>query len=125
MSPPVPTGVTGEWFPASVVLPGARSALHKQRVFATPQGLYVYSSVPPEQSQGEQATPNWFSPINYELTPVPPAAQSQASRLGFVINTEAGRVTVQASGGCACGVRALQAWRPIWSTSRLEWKATA
>lgn len=119
--PPVPTGVTGEWFPAAVRLPGARAVLHKQRVFATPEGLFIYSSVPSDQTQNAQPTPNWFSPINYELTKLPPAAQSQASKLGFQIHTDAGVVTIQMTGTCPCGAKALRDWRPVWSTSRLEW----
>lgn len=120
--PPVPTGVTGEWFPASVRLPGSNAVLHKQRVFATPEGAYVYSAVPAETSQSTSATPNWFSPIKYELTQMPPPAHSQASKVGFVIMTDAGPLTVQMGGGCACGARALQSWRPVWATSRLEWR---
>jgi len=121
--PPVPSGVTGEWFPASVRLPGTRAVLRMQRVFATPEGLYLFSKVPADREQLAAATPNWYSPINYELTPVPPAAQSQASRQGFQIHTDAGLVTVQMGGACPCGAKALRDWRPVWSTSRLEWKA--
>lgn len=120
---PVPSGVTGEWFPASVRLPGTRAVLRMQRVFATPEGLYLYSKVPTVPDQSLAVAPNWHSPINYELTPVPPAAQSQASKLGFQITTEAGVVTVQMTGACPCGAKALRDWRPVWSTSQLEWKA--
>jgi hypothetical protein len=122
---PVPSGVTGEWFPASVRLPGTRAVLRMQRVFATPEGLYLYSKVPAVPAQSLQAVPNWFSPINYELTAAPPAAQSQASKLGFQIQTEAGAVMIQMVGSCPCGAKSLRDWLPVWGTSRLEWKAPA
>lgn len=122
---PVPSGATGEWFPASVRLPGTRAVLRLQRVIATPEGLYVYSKVPADEAQSVQATPNWYSPINYELTSAPPTPESRESKLGFVIVTEAGPVTVQMGGACPCAAKRLRDWRPTWSTSRLEWGITS
>ena len=124
---PVPTGVTGSWFPALVVLPGARLALSaKVRVYATPEGLYIYNRPPEDQAQLQQVTPFWYAPINYAETDRPPANYSARAANGFPIVTAAGTVTVTVPRGCSvCGVRAMANWQPLWAHSVVEgaWKA--
>lgn len=125
--PPVPSGVTGTWFPAYVVLPGQRHALpSKVRVYATPEGLYVYDRVPVDQAQSAEATPLWYAPIAYAETPAPPANYSAAAANGFPIATEKGTVMVTVPKGChTCGVRALAVWQPVWAHAQMpaDWKA--
>jgi hypothetical protein len=121
----VPTGVTGTWFPALVVLPGAKTALNKARVYATPEGLYVYLSVPQDQAQMTAPEPFWFAPIAYGETERPPANYSARAANGFVISTAKGPVTITVPKGCpTCGVRTLAAWSPTWAHSQMEggWK---
>lgn len=119
---PVPTGITGSWFPALVVLPGQRNALPgKVRVYATPEGLYVYSRVPEDQAQTQQATPFWYAPIAYGETSLPPANYSARAANGFVIATSKGNVTVTVPKGCSsCGVKAMAVWQPVWAHSVVE-----
>lgn len=124
---PVPSGVTGSWFPALVVLPGQRNALgSKVRVYATPEGLYVYDRVPQNQAQNERADPLWYAPITYAETARPPANYSATAANGFVIATTKGPVTITVPRGCpVCGVRAMAVWQPVWSHTLMaaEWKA--
>jgi hypothetical protein len=123
---PVPSGITGSWFPAYVVLPGQRYQLPgKVRVYATPEGLYVYDRVPQDQAQTQQATPLWYAPIAYPETPVPPANYSARAANGFPIVTTKGTVTITVPKGCpVCGVRAMSVWQPVWAHAQLaaEWR---
>jgi hypothetical protein len=123
---PVPAGITATWFPALVVLPGERLQLPgKHRVYATPEGLYIYSKVPAEQAQNVQATPDWYAPIAYDETDVPPPNYSARAANGFVIHTERGPVSITVPKGCtSCGVRAIAAWEPVWARTQLtgQWK---
>lgn len=123
---PVPSGVTGSWFPALVVLPGQRHALSsKVRVYATPEGLYVYDRVPEDQAQTQQATPLWYAPIAYPETAQPPANYSARAANGFEIVTSKGTVTVTVPRGCpTCGVKRMAVWQPVWAHAQVaaEWK---
>lgn len=127
MIPPVPSGITGSWFPALVVLPGQRHALpNKVRVYATPQGLYVYDRVPKDQAQASEVAPLWFAPIAYAETLQPPANYSAAAASGFSIATAKGTVTITVPKGCpTCGLHRMVAWQPVWAHSLVagEWKA--
>lgn len=124
---PVPSGVTGSWFPALVVLPEQRRDLGlKVRVYATPEGLYVYSKVPQDQAQTQEPTPLWYAPIAYAETPAPPANYSARAANGFPIVTTKGTVTITVPKGCpVCGVRAMAVWQPVWAHTLVgaEWKA--
>lgn len=124
--PPVPSGVTGTWFPALVVLPGQRHQLpSKVRVYATPEGLYVYDRVPQDQAQTQQADPIWYAPIAYPETPRPPGNYSALAANGFGIVTTKGTVMITVPKGCpTCGVRAMAVWQPVWAHSQVavEWK---
>lgn len=124
--PPVPSGVTGSWFPALVVLPGQRNALpSKVRVYATPEGLYVYDRVPDDQAQAQAATPLWYAPIAYDETSRPPANYSAQAANGFPIVTTKGTVMVTVPKGCpTCGVRQMSVWQPVWAHALVaaDWK---
>lgn len=124
---PVPTGVTGSWFPALVVLPGQRHDIgSKARVYATPQGLYVYNRVPEDQAQVEKVTPLWYAPIAYAKTKQPPANYSALADRGFLIETDKGAVSITVPKGCpVCGVRAMSVWQPTWAHTLVagDWKA--
>lgn len=123
---PVPTGITGTWFPALVVLPGQRHALgSKVRVYATPEGLYVYDRVPDDQAQTQQVTPLWYAPIAYAETPRPPGNYSAQAANGFPIATAKGTVMITVPRGCpVCGVRQMAVWQPVWAHAQMAatWK---
>jgi hypothetical protein len=123
---PVPSGVTGTWFPALVVLPGQRHQLpSKVRVYATPEGLYIYDRVPQDQAQTQRPDPLWYAPITYPETPRPPANYSAGAANGFGIVTTKGTVMVTVPKGCpVCGVRAMAVWQPVWAHTLVaaEWK---
>lgn len=125
--PPTPSGVTGAWFPALVVLPGQRHALpSKVRVYATPEGLYVYDRVPEDQAQLASVDPLWYAPIAYPETPTPPGNYSAQAANGFPIVTTKGTVMITVPKGCpTCGVRAMSVWQPVWAHAQVgaEWKA--
>lgn len=127
--PPTPSGVTGSWFPALIVLPGQRHALPgKVRVYATPEGLYVYDRVPEDQAQVVAPTPLWYAPIAYAKTSMPPGNYSAQAANGFSIATSKGTVTITVPRGCpVCGVRAMAVWQPVWAHAQVaaEWKAVA
>jgi hypothetical protein len=123
---PAPSGITGSWFPALVVLPGRRHALpSKVRVYAAPEGLYIYDRVPQDQAQAQQATPLWYAPIAYAETTRPPANYSAQAANGFGIVTTEGTVMVTVPKGCpVCGVQAMAVWQPIWAHAQVgaDWK---
>lgn len=123
---PVPSGITGMWWPALVVLPGQRLQMPgKQRVYSTPEGLFIYSKVPQDQAQLAEATPDWYAPIAYDETPEPPANYSARAAIGFVIHTESGPVSITVPKGCpTCGYRAMSMWQPTWAHTQVgaNWK---
>lgn len=123
---PVPSGITGSWFPALVVLPGQRVQLpSKVRVYAAPEGLYIYDRPPQDQAQVQSVTPLWYAPIAYDETSRPPANYSARAANGFGIATTKGVVTITVPKGCpTCGVRAMAVWQPVWAHAQVEgaWK---
>jgi len=108
------------------VLPGQRHQLpSKVRVYATPEGLYVYDRPPQDQAQTQQATPLWYAPIAYDKTPPPPANYSSLAANGFGIATDKGTVTITVPKGCpVCGVQQMAAWQPVWAHTLVagDWK---
>lgn len=123
---PVPSGITGSWFPALVVLPGQRVQLpSKVRVYTAPEGLYIYDRPPQDQAQVQAVTPLWYAPIAYDETERPPANYSARAANGFGITTTKGVVTITVPKGCpVCGVRAMAVWQPVWAHAQVEgaWK---
>jgi hypothetical protein len=117
---PVPTAVMDRWFPAFVRWPGEDQLLTRCKVFATPQGLYVYSTVPTEQeTSASGAHPDRYAPINFEKTTTPPIG-TVARNAGIRIATPDGNAIVQPTGGCGCGSR-LKSWTPRWARNSVTW----
>lgn len=119
---PIPTAVIDRWFPAFVRWPGEDQPLVSCKVFATPQGLYVYTRRP-DRPEGfsEGAKPQrWVSSIDFEKTGLPPVS-SVARNAGFRIHTPAGVVIVQPTGSCGCGNR-LKHWTPDWARNTISWQ---
>lgn len=125
---PVPTSVAHSWFPAHVQLPAGvdidgQALLYPCKVYATPQGLYVYREVPSEREAFRSgAQPAFWSPIDYEETPTPTVGT--LSRSGHAIHTAAGVVMVRKENSCGCG-HPLKRWRPDWARVRVSWADTA
>jgi hypothetical protein len=120
---PVPTAVTDTWFPSQVRLPTGE-LLHTAKVFATPQGLYVYLKPPTDllQNPASLGDVRFFSPIDYDKTPRPVTGYA-ARNAGIPIFTDAGQVTVVPVGGCGCSARRLKNWKPSWSRTSIPWEA--
>lgn len=118
-SAPVPAGKLAGWFPAMVDIPGL-DRIHRARVYATPDGLYLWRKAP----QDGTATPDVWVPIRWDLTgPMPRDAMSRIQ--GVYLASEFGIVHVTPSGGCGCGSR-LRQWAPPWaSTSLAGWPGSA
>lgn len=115
---PTPTLVLGVWFPASVMLPAAEGfddvpsgPRHKQRVYLTDQGLYVF---------GRPGNPDWWSTVDYEKTPKPPTSYA-ARQVGIYIETAAGQVIITPDSGCGCS-HPLKRWAPTWATRVGSWE---
>lgn len=115
---PIPGAYRLEWWPAAVRWPGIAQPIQPAKVFATTQGLYVYTRVPGDPSTGLE--PAYFSPVAYDKTP-PPATGYAARQAGIIIETAAGRVIVQPLGGCGCAHRELKSWRPTWANRNEAW----
>lgn len=117
---PVPTALVHQvWFPASVMIPSEGRQRNNVKVFATDAGLYVYDAVPVDAAQDTEPTPLFHSPIQFDKTRKPPTGMAASN--GVHIVTEAGTVTVMATGGCGCGYRALRNWLPTWGTAAMAW----
>lgn len=116
---PTPTAVRHRWWPAEVKLPDEPRPRRNLRVFATPEGLYVYS-------QAAMGSPNagrliWWSPIHYDETPKPVTGYA-AQNVADQIHTDAGIVFLKTQGGCGCGFSRLKNWRPEWATRTQAWE---
>lgn len=115
---PRPTAITHRWWPAAVKLPDEAAPIRLAKVYATPQGLYVYDQRP-EDADG--LSPRWFAPIDYSKTPRPVTGYV-ARNAGNQIVTSAGVVTVTPLGGCGCGAGALKHWMPSWARTAIAWE---
>jgi hypothetical protein len=109
---PVPTARSIVWYPAIVQVPGADKARHNAKVFATPQGLYVYFAKPEDG-----ITPDWHSEI---LTGQPKPPEGWRARNGFSVATAAGPVTITMGSGCGCGWP-LKKWVPEFQKRVVAW----
>lgn len=111
-SVPTPSGVSAKWFPVTVKLPDHEQPWPRAKIYAAPEGLYIYLS-PPDDG----VTPDWFSPIV-------PGQQKPTTgwraRNGVTIATEAGPVTLTASGACGCG-SPLKRWVPEFERKLVVW----
>ncbi len=117
---PIPSAIRAEWWPAAVRLPGQVQPIRVAKVYATRQGLYVYTSPPADPTNGLE--PDFFSPINYDKTHRPGSSYA-ARQAGLIIVTDAGNVVVQQLGGCGCTHQALKSWRPTWANYNESWEA--
>lgn len=113
---PTPTAMYAQWFPAAVQLPDG-TAPHTVRVFATDAGLYVFAARP---ADGDLSSAAFFSPIDWPATLAVQPRLPQP-RVGFVIVTEAGPVSVARMAGCGCHHRSLKSWVPAWTGRSLPW----
>jgi hypothetical protein len=120
---PVPTAVAATWFPAAVQLPDL-PPLRLAKVFATPQGLYVYQRPPVDRHVNAESLgePTFFSPINYDKTGKPSTGYV-ARNAGVPVHTNAGLVVITPLGGCGCGARTLKNWQPSWARRSISWEA--
>jgi hypothetical protein len=113
---PLPTAVGWSVWPADVRLPsGIRHGVAK--VFATPQGLYVYA-----KRDKDPTALVFYAPIKYDETPKPEAGYV-ARDAGNKIVTSQGVVTVVSSTGCGCAFGTLKRFVPPWSRRRISWGA--
>lgn len=116
---PTPTSIRAEWWPAAVRLPGQEQPIRTAKVFATREGLYVYTGRPADAANGLE--PDFYSPILYDKT-ARPGTSYAARQAGHIIVTEAGHVVVQQLGGCGCTHQALKSWRPAWASYNEAWE---
>lgn len=119
---PIPTAVINQWWPAFVRVPDDDTVWNLCKVFLTPQGLYVYRAVPSEpETFTSGAMPTWYSSVDFEKTRKP-ASGYAARNAGIPIETAAGTVNVQPTGGCGCAARGIKGWRPTWSRNVISWE---
>lgn len=116
--PPVPTGVVHGWWPVTVEFPDA-TRQRRTRVYATPEGLYVYASRVP----ADGFTPAWYSPIKWDETPR--FGNTPATRMnGHRVETTAGLVVIHGGDGCNCS-HPLKRWTPTYAANALPWPGDA
>lgn len=125
---PTPSAAYRSWFPAIVSVPVVKDGVagryqhNNVKVFATPEGVYVYDQVPLEPRQDGVPTPKWFAPVNYGKTPEPPRGIKE--RNGVTLVTDQGAVVITPLGGCGCGMRKLRDWSPSWASVVQTWPTT-
>ncbi len=118
---PVPTAYRAEWWPAHVRLPDHVQAVPLARVYATTEGLYVFTRRPPQAERATGGTPFWWARLLYDKTPKPVTGYP-ARDAGIPLVTEVGTVTVTPLGSCGCG-HSLKAWRPQWAQRNEAWES--
>lgn len=118
---PTPTAYRAEWWPASVNLPDLRQAIRLARVYATPQGLYVYTRAPRQPDRQTGGVPFWWAPLDYDKT-ARPATGYAARSAGIHLVTDVGTAVVQPLSGCGCSNGILKAWRPSWAARNEPWE---
>src|SRR5262245_41182236 len=91
-----PTAIYAAMYPATVLLPGGVQR-SRCKVFAAPEGLFVYFAMPNFGSDGS----DWSARVDWPSTGRMP--QGYMARVGWDVHTEAGLVTVTSEGGCGCG----------------------
>lgn len=123
---PVPIAYRAEWFPAAVRLPDRPDPIRVARVWATAEGLYVYTQPPADRHTNRAAMgePDFYSTIDYDKTPKP-STNYAARQKGIHIVTAAGDVTIQRLAGCGCSYRTLKNWRPSWASRNEAWEVGA
>jgi hypothetical protein len=107
-----PITTYASWHPATVLLPD-RSVLHRTRVYATDQGLKVFTRRPEDG-----VSPQWESLIVFAETSKPDLT---VRNNGVDFQTEDGLVVVTPMGACKCG--GLGRWIPKWASNVAEWPA--
>jgi hypothetical protein len=121
-SAPVPSSYKAEWWPAHVRFPDLEKPARLAKVYATPQGLYVYVRCPGQMDRATGGTPFWYAPLLYDKTPRP-ATGYAARNAGIALFTEVGQVTLTVLGSCGCSNGSLRAWRPQWADRNEAWEA--
>jgi hypothetical protein len=106
---PSPTAVRASWWPAAIRIPGEEQPRTSRRIYATPEGLYVFA-----RPGGE---PDWWSPL---LPDQDRPATNWTARNGVYLMTAAGQVTITLEGGCGCG-NPLKRWTPDFAGQSVPW----
>jgi hypothetical protein len=104
------TLIYAQWFPATVLLPD-KSVIHRARVYATDEGLKVFTRKPEDG-----VTPQWQADIDFSQTSQP---DMQIRNNGIDFETTEGLAVVTPTGGCKCG--GMSRWIPAWATNTSPW----
>lgn len=110
---PKPSAIMRAWLRTAVKLPGEKQPWQDCKVYACPEGLYVYRSVPEDGW-----TPDWYG----EMPPQPPPVTGVMARMGFNIGTVRGSVVLTPSGACSCSAP-LKRFNPDFAGRMVRWPA--
>jgi hypothetical protein len=108
---PHPQAQMAVWMRAAIRLPDTGEIWRDCKIYATPDGLYVYRSVP-----ADGWTPDWWAP----MPPQPRPITGVMARNGFNLVTDKGAVIITPSTNCACSAP-LRRFNPDFAQRVVKW----
>lgn len=108
---PEPTAIKMVWPRTAVMLPGDSKPWLDCKVYACPEGFYVYRTQPVDGW-----TPDWWAELPNQLPPLTGAM----ARMGINIITGKGPVILTPSGACMCSAP-LRNWKPPFADRMVKW----
>ena len=108
---PHPQAQMAVWMRAAIRLPDTGEIWTDCKIYATPDGLYVYRTIP-----ADGWTPDWWAPLPPQSRPI----TGVMARNGFNLATGKGAVIITPSGNCACSAP-LRRFNPDFATRVVKW----
>lgn len=110
-APPHPQAQMAVWMRAAIKLPDTGEIWRDCKIYATPDGLYVYRAIP-----ADGWTPDWWAPMPPQHRPI----TGVMARNGFNVATELGAVIITPSANCACSAP-LRRFNPDFAQRVVKW----
>lgn len=108
---PEPTAIKMVWARAHIMLPGETQPWRDCKIYACPEGFYVYRTRP-----ADDWTPAWWAELPRQDVPLVGAM----ARNGINIITGKGVVILTPSEACMCSAP-LRAWKPPFADRMVKW----
>lgn len=108
---PHPQAQMAVWMRAAIRLPDTGEIWRDCKIYATPDGLYVYRAVP-----ADGWTPDWWAPLPPQSRPI----TGVMARNGFNLATDKGAVIITPSQNCACSAP-LRRFNPDFAQRVVKW----
>jgi hypothetical protein len=108
---PHPQAQMSVWMRAAIRLPDTGEIWRDCKIYATPDGLYVYRRRP-----DDGWTPDWWAPLPPQARPI----TGVMARNGFNLATGKGAVIITPSANCSCSAP-LRTFHPDYAQRVVKW----